>query len=100
MAKSSNLKKFIGTFVEIVMDAYITASNETDQGKYEKKHPMIISGYMLDFDKEFVYIGTDADRLSDAVKREKIIQIGTSTPYDKYEKVLDEAETPDDEGFN
>lgn len=100
-SKTYTLSKLKDCFVEIVMDVYITASNETDQGRYEKKHPMIISGYLLDYDAEFVYIGSEPEKLSDAVKRDKIVQIGSSTPYDKYEKVLDDVQTPEsDEDFN
>jgi hypothetical protein len=96
-----NLKLMLGVFVEVMTDRYISVSNETENGKFEKKKPFVIAGYLIDFDDEWVYIGSSEDQISDMIKVKRIITIGKSAPVDEYESMLDEVPTPEnDDEFN
>ena len=96
-----NLKSFKNCFVEVLTDRYISVTNETEHGRFENKKPLVLSGYLLDFDDEWVYIGITEETVTDMIKLKRIVTISQSAKHDEFEKMLDDVETPDsDEGFN
>jgi hypothetical protein len=83
------LHTFAGDFVEIVTDLSISLIKGDDESVTERNTPYVISGYLLDADSVYVYIGDTPNAVTDMVKKRHIVQIGISRPPDKYEDLLD-----------
>lgn len=90
----------MGEFVEIITDVSISLKNEMEHGVSEKSQPMIVSGFFVDFDENFLYLGTKDGKIVDGVGIKHIVQVGKSEPQDEYDKMLDEVEEPEADGYN
>lgn len=64
--------KFVGSFIHIV-----TASLKGSESSGGRKiiGPVIITGFMLDEDEEYFYLGQSPDEITDAVKRSEVVRI-------------------------
>lgn len=89
----------IGSFIEIVTDQTVTVTSETEEGRYEKKSPYVIQGFLLDIDEEWVYIGNDQGETTDMIGIKKVVHLGKSAPIDKLDDLLDEASEPSDNEY-
>ena len=87
--------QLVGNYVEIITDRYVSMRSESEHGISEKRKPLVVSGYFLDYDDTWVYIGAEEGALSDFIKIKRIISIGVSTPSDAYEEILDEMDEKD-----
>lgn len=63
---------FIGEFVDVISDLVETQRRETDQGITEMMKPLIIKGYVLDIDNDYVYLGETPNQVTYAVNKSTI----------------------------
>lgn len=72
------LLSFIGEKVMVLTDFVLKTSSidetETVQD-YSPPQPLIIEGYMLDSDYNYVYMGSTANQVNNAVKKDRIVYI-------------------------
>jgi len=55
------------------------------------------SGYILDVDDEFFYLGDTPEEISQALRRDRIIYIQIITPKNEYRNLLDQMKVPKDD---
>lgn len=94
------MDKFIGQFVDILIDVSISARYESEEGLSEKTKPFVVSGWFTDHDEKKIYIGTEKGTISDYFNQDYVVHCAVSKPFDELEAQLDEVETPTDEKFN
>lgn len=76
---------FLGEFVEMVT----TVNSGEKDGM-----PLVVSGFLLDFDDNYFYVGLDHDEITQAVRRENVAYIGIVRESDELEEVLNSVPTP------
>lgn len=94
------MEKFIGQYVDVLVDVNISSRHESEEGLSEKSKPFVVSGWFIDFDKENIYIGTEENSISDYFNRDYVVHVGVSKPVDEFDDMLDGVETPSNENFN
>lgn len=83
------LSLFAGDFVEVVTNQKISVTKGDSDEIIENSSPYIVTGYLLDSDKTYIYLGDTPHAVTDVVKKRYVVQIGISRPADKYEDMLD-----------
>lgn len=78
---------FVGEFVEIV-------GRLSDENSEESIKTI---GYILDYNKEWIFLGHTPDEISHCVKRHRVTLINTLNPDNMYMEMLDEMEIPKNE---
>lgn len=84
---------FIGEFVEIICSGPTTT---TEIGVF----PIVVNGYLLDLDENYLYLSDDAITVARAVKRKNVVTIEIVKHIGPLEQALMDTEVPDnrDEG--
>lgn len=65
------LLTFIGEYVQVISNFILNTAGS--EGVEES--PLILEGYLLDMDDEFLYIGDSANDISRAIKKETVVFI-------------------------
>lgn len=81
MAKKKNLEFdiFIGEMVSLVSNVFVKHVEQTEEAVRELNEPIIFTGFLLDIDDSFYYIGETPSSVSHAIKKEIIISISLAT---------------------
>lgn len=74
---------FVGELVGIVYNA--------------GKNAVQLSGYLLDYDDEYYYLGDSEEEITNAIKKNRVIHIQVLDPENEYQQILEELEVPEDE---
>lgn len=72
------LLSFIGERVMILTDFVLTAATDGEESslvEYSTGQPLVVEGYMLDSDYNYVYVGSTAEQVSNAVRKDRIVFI-------------------------
>ena|ERR1044072_5970151 len=78
---------FIGEFVQVIGEF----TTQDKGGTYAT-----ITGYILDVDKDYLYLGPTADAVSAAIARNKVFSIQIITDEDRHAEMLDNLQPPKD----
>jgi hypothetical protein len=76
---------FVGEYVQLIGEF----SSQTVDGTYAT-----ISGYLLDLDDDYFYIGPTADEINAAIKKDNVFSIQIMPKKDKYSDLLDDVPRP------
>lgn len=79
---------FIGEHVDVLSEFN---SIETKQGVL----PITFSGYLIDHDSDFLYIGNKDRNIEKAVNKSKIVYIEVSEPTDHLKQILEGVDISD-----
>lgn len=66
---------FVGELVEIMTNRMSTVITQTEEGTETGEYPWAITGYLLDEDENFYYIGRSPTEVSSAIKKEIVIGV-------------------------
>jgi hypothetical protein len=83
---------FKNKFVEIMLTTSISITETSEEGYSQKSKPLVSTGYFVDEDEHYVYLGVSPSEVMSALKKEHIVEITISKPYDKYDAALDRFE--------
>lgn len=100
MKNRSLLINLVGELVEVVTSTSVSVTNATEEGHFEKKSPHVVSGYLIDIDHDWMYLGSSDGVISDMIRLKRIIHVGKSRPVDNYDVMIDEAQASSDEQYN
>lgn len=80
------LLTFIGEFVQVVSSFVMNvSSNGEDMGE----SPLIVEGYLLDMDDDFIYMGDSPDGITRALKKDTVVFIQFLNNEDILSSLLD-----------
>lgn len=79
------LLSFIGEAVQILTDFTLTTSTANE----DSLTPLIVEGYLLDSDENYVYIGSTPDQVYQAVKKDRIVFIQVLDKRDALSDIMD-----------
>ena len=89
-ALSTFEKAFIGQFVMVVTNMTQNASVSNDEGLIESAEiPVTMTGFLIDADNDYYYLGNTPDEVLTAIKKEMINQI--SLAMDEFDAFAQEA---------
>lgn len=77
---------FVGEFIEIVADLI--------GGAGESGMPLVISGFLLDIDDEYFYMGKSHDEVDQAIRKDNVIFICIIQEKDEIKEALRSVPTP------
>lgn len=80
------LLTFIGEYVQVISNFIL---NTTSHEGVEES-PLILEGYLLDMDDEFLYIGDSANDISRAIKKETVVFIQVINNEDNIFNLMDQ----------
>lgn len=99
--KRSNLffQTFIGEYVNVTINLEVTSSiNLSEDGHaHEIRIPLTITGFMMDFDGEFIYLSPDGKDVNQAFLKSDLKHIEILKIKDEMEQALDDVEAPESE---
>lgn len=87
---------FLGAKVDLIMDAVLTDPVEDGQTSF----PLILSGYLVDYDHMFYYLGNRENNIDESVQISKVVSVKLSTEEKNEVDYLDSIPVPDDDKFN
>ncbi len=88
------LLSFIGEMVQVLTDFTLTTSNFVENASdgslsnEDSAHPLIVEGYLLDSDNNYIYLGSSPDQVSQAIKKERIVFIQTLDKKDELSELM------------
>lgn len=85
---------FMGEVVKIVTTINTTEYINTEEGPTEQTSPIILKGYLMDYDDEYYFISENADEVACAIKKDKVALIEIQKEYNVYEDILDDLAIP------
>jgi hypothetical protein len=74
---------FIGEYVQV-----ITSFQLADANSPEASVPLIIEGYVLDADDDYIYMGEDGDQIRQAVKNNHVVYVHIIEKESELEEIL------------
>ena len=80
------LKKFQGSFVELVIN--LTMTEELENGD-SKVGPLILQSFVVDIDDKFVYLGQNPLQVDSAIKIDDIRLVNITDPSNYEDDILD-----------
>jgi len=95
--KSMFYNIFIGEYVDLVTRQTVEVAETSDGSTMTQKTPLIISGYVIDMDDEFIYVGPIPLGVSQAVLRSEVVIVTVSAPQ---EETLPVMSNEDKKNFN
>lgn len=93
---------FVDEFVEILQDYEVTTNVAlSENGEVQPlRMPMTITGYVKETDDYFLFMSKDGKEINQALPIESIKHIAIVDQSDTIMDILDEANPPEDQGFN
>ena len=85
---------FVGELVEILMPLYRKNVQGNEEGIMDQTIPIVVQGYILDADDEFLYLGDTPEEITKGIKREDVRYIEVIKEANPYDEVLDNMPTP------
>lgn len=100
--KKSNLfyNIFVGEYVIFITKLSTKKVQQTEDQIYEENTPIALEGFLLDMDDQYFYVGQDSDEVVSAIKRDEVIQVQITNPYDALEEALNSMPDPTDTEIN
>jgi len=89
---------FIGEYVEIVTKLSQRKVQGDEDGVSDETLPLVLVGYVLDRDDEFLYMGDTPDQIVGGIKRCDISYIKIIQEQNPYDEIMDS--TPDPQKGN
>lgn len=92
---------FIGEKLRLMTHQKITESVEVEEGTQVVETNLTLSGYLLDLDNEYYYLGLTPSEVSFALRKTDVFLIEIERLSSAYEEILENVESPeDDKGYN
>lgn len=66
---------FVGELVEIMTNRMSVVTTQTEEGTETGEYPWAITGYLLDEDENFYYIGKSQTEVNSAIKKEIVLGV-------------------------
>ncbi len=98
-AKTLFYDLFIGEWVDVITKGLIEITEQSESGISSSKTPMVLSGYVIDIDDLFIYLGPEPFTVSQAVKKDEYISIAVVERQEKRENA-EELGMPEDKDLN
>lgn len=102
MSKKSNesedsevfLLSFIGEMVQVLTDFTIVASSvkdsmDGDMNVQESNSPLIVEGYLLDSDENYIYLGRSSNHITQAIKKDRIVFMQVLDAQDDLSEIIE-----------
>lgn len=67
------LQCFIGEEVEILLNASQKIEEANEEGMISQQNPLMVRGFILDIDEEYIYLGRTPDGITRFVRKEAVI---------------------------
>ena len=90
---------FVGNMVFITSNVSQTQRLNLPDGIMTETLPMFFEGVLMDVDDDYLYLG-DGTNVSNAIKKEFILQIELKEEEDKYKKLLERVNPRNENDFN
>jgi hypothetical protein len=90
---------FVGNNVFITTNVTQTNRLQLPEGLLTESLPMFFEGILMDLDDEYLFLG-DGKSVSNAVRKEFILQIELKEEEDKFKKLLESVNPRNDTEFN
>lgn len=91
---------FIGEHVNITTDMKTTIAMSSEDGTAEETRNTVVSGFFLDMDDEYIFLGYDARQVSRALVRKECKLIEISREPHVFDEILDSMPEPTDRDMN
>lgn len=85
---------FMGEFVNVITDIMIVDYAQNDVQTLEQNAPMVVKGFLLDSDNNYLYLGDNPLEVSQAIAKNRITVVQIERKKSKYEEMLDEMGDP------
>ena len=85
---------FMGEFVNIITDIMIVDYAQNEVQTIEQNAPMVVKGFLLDSDSNYLYLGDNPLEVSQAIAKNRITVVQIERKKTKYEEILDELGDP------
>lgn len=92
---------FAGEYVRIITNVVINETLETEEGIANTSQPMIVEGFLLEFDDSFLYLGTGPGNVTHSVSKRcvSIVQVGEEQKAGAmYDEILEAMPDPEKDG--
>lgn len=89
---------FLGEFVDIVTKVMASSQTETEEGLIETRNRVMLRGFILDVDKDFIYLGSTEKQIESCLSKSEIVTIEIST--DEMSNILQEFTPVNDREVN
>jgi len=83
---------FAGEQVKVFTKVNVKESAATQEGVMEINVPLSCSGYLLDYDDNFYYLGDEPNQANTAVRIDQVVMIQEVKNADMYDLLLDQAD--------
>lgn len=80
---SSFFLSFIGEYVQVVTSFQLATAESS-----EVAMPLIIEGYMLDADDQYIYMGEEGDQIRQAVKNDYVVYVHILEKESELDEIL------------
>lgn len=87
---------FVGELVEIMTNRISVVTTQTEEGTETGEYPWAITGYLLDEDENFYYIGKSPTEVNSAIKKE--IVLGVTIVDNPDNRIMESIGNPKDRG--
>jgi len=84
---------FAGEYVTVMTRQNISEAIETEVGLANASTPFTITGYLLDFDSKFYYLGESPDQVTTAIATTEVVLMQEVRQLDVYDSILAKADT-------
>ena len=94
---------FEGEYVNILtkMISHRSMQNVDTGDITEENTPLTVTGFVLDIDDEFIYLGEDPHQISKAVNRESVEYVEINNPTSPFDDILDQlGDKPEEKDIN
>lgn len=93
---------FCGEYVMIIINKEAEETIQTETKIKSTKHPLVVTGYIIEEDDEYLFLGHDPQLISQAIKKSYIIHIEITDERDADAELLNEiVDVPkSDKGYN
>lgn len=89
---------FCGEAVSVMVNRDSESTTQTETKIETLKAPIVLAGYLIDTDDEFLFLGLDPDAINQAVRRDSVVHIEImENPLDE---IMGTLQYPKDGGFN
>jgi len=92
---------FAGEMVQVILDKDVEQTSQKQDSINIMKTPLIVQGFMIEEDDDFIYLGYEPEQISQAVKKSYIIHIEVGELKEGLEEIMDIGDLPkSDKGYN